>query len=65
MAERMIDPYNIAADDIVLGMRHFLRGKRSIHGDAFEAFLARVAFGVLRIESMMEDYLDAMAEVGE
>jgi hypothetical protein len=47
---------------VVRALRDYRDGRDSPHRDAFEVFLWRVGWGILRIESMIEDYLEAMAE---
>lgn len=65
LSTRLTNPYEIHIHDLVKGFRHLLRGKDSIHREAFEVYLCRVAHAVLRLDSMVEDYLDAMAEAAE
>lgn len=50
--------------DFIRGIRDFRRGADSAHRDAFDIFICRVGWGILRIESMIADYLEALAESG-
>lgn len=61
----MTNPNEIWIYDIVKGFRHFARGKDSIHRDAFEVYASRVMHALLRIESMIDDYFEAMAEAAK
>jgi hypothetical protein len=58
----LTNPDVIHAHDIVKGFRHFVQHKDSIHREAFEVYACRVMHALLRVESMMDDYLTAAAE---
>lgn len=51
--------------DFGRGIRDFRLGSNTAHRDAFDIFLCRVGWGILRIESMIADYLEAMSEAGK
>jgi hypothetical protein len=49
---------------MVRGLRDFVRGAGTAHRDAFAILLCRGVNSVLRIESMIDEYLDALSEAG-
>lgn len=62
LSELITNPNEIYIHDIVKGYRDFVRGKDSIHRAAFDVYACRVMHAILRIESMIDDYFEAMAE---
>jgi hypothetical protein len=62
---RLTNPGEWHEADMLRGLRDFRRGHETAHADAFGVFLCRVGHCVLGIESMIEDYLDAMAEANK
>jgi len=46
-------------------MRDFRRGRDTAHRYAFEIFLCRLGWAILRIENRVDKYLEALAEAGK
>ncbi len=58
----MTNPYEWHETDWLRGLRDFRRGRDTEYRDAFDIVLCRIGWGIIRIDAMIEDYLDAMAE---
>jgi hypothetical protein len=62
--KRLTNPHEYHEADVVRALRDFRDGRSTPHRDAFDVFLWRVGWAILRIESMLDEYLDALAEAG-